>query len=62
MSKSDNKKGVWRGFSRRGFLKGTAIGAAPYYEPINVLLDDQFYDTFFGQQAYKCFACRVRKA
>ena len=33
----------------------------PYYEPANVLLDDQFYDTLSGQQAYKCFACRVRK-
>jgi hypothetical protein len=35
---------------------------APDYEPANHLLDDWYYDNLFGQQAYKCFACRVRKA
>ena len=34
----------------------------PYYEAANVLLDDQYYDNLSGQQAYKCFACRVKKA
>ena len=24
--------------------------------------DDRYYDNLSGQQAYKCFACRVRKA
>jgi formate dehydrogenase (coenzyme F420) alpha subunit len=34
----------------------------PVYEPANHLLDDRYYDNLSGQQAYKCFACRVRKA
>ena len=34
----------------------------PRYDPANVLLDDRHYDNLSGQQAYKCFACRVRKA
>jgi len=34
----------------------------PDYEPANHLLDDRYYDNLSGQQAYKCFACRVRKA
>ena len=34
----------------------------PLYEPANTLLDDRYYDNLSGQQAYKCFACRVRKA
>ncbi|MFC4531542.1 molybdopterin-containing oxidoreductase family protein [Sphaerisporangium dianthi] len=33
----------------------------PRYEAVNTLLDDRFYDNLSGQQAYKCFACRVRK-
>jgi anaerobic selenocysteine-containing dehydrogenase len=33
----------------------------PLYEPANVLLDDRYYDNLSGQQAYKCFACRIRK-
>jgi formate dehydrogenase (coenzyme F420) alpha subunit len=33
----------------------------PLYEPVNLLVDDQYYDNLSGQQAYKCFACRVRK-
>jgi anaerobic selenocysteine-containing dehydrogenase len=33
----------------------------PLYEPANVLTDDRCYDNLSGQQAYKCFACRVRK-
>jgi anaerobic selenocysteine-containing dehydrogenase len=34
----------------------------PRYEPANVLVDDRYFDTLSGQQAYKCFACRVVKA
>jgi formate dehydrogenase (coenzyme F420) alpha subunit len=34
----------------------------PLYEPTNILVDDQYYDNLSGQQAYKCFACRVSKA
>lgn len=33
----------------------------PYYEAANILLDDRYYDNLSGQQAYKCFACRVKK-
>ncbi len=33
----------------------------PYYEAANILLDDKYYDNLSGQQAYKCFACRVKK-
>lgn len=34
----------------------------PAYEAANILLDDRYFDNLSGQQAYKCFACRVRKA
>jgi formate dehydrogenase (coenzyme F420) alpha subunit len=34
----------------------------PLYEPANLLLDDRYFDNLSGQQAYKCFACRVVKA
>jgi anaerobic selenocysteine-containing dehydrogenase len=34
----------------------------PLYEPANTLVDDRYYDNLSGQQAYKCFACRVKKA
>ena len=34
----------------------------PAYEPVNILLSDRYFDNLSGQQAYKCFACRVRKA
>lgn len=34
----------------------------PRYETANTLLDDRYFDNLSGQQAYKCFACRVRKA
>ena len=33
----------------------------PLYEPANLLTDDRYFDNLSGQQAYKCFACRVRK-
>lgn len=34
----------------------------PRYKVANILVDDQYFDNLSGQQAYKCFACRVRKA
>ena len=34
----------------------------PRYETANVLTDDRYFDNLSGQQAYKCFACRVRRA
>lgn len=34
----------------------------PLYEPANTLVDDRYFDNLSGQQAYKCFACRVIKA
>ncbi|MEU8834905.1 molybdopterin-dependent oxidoreductase [Streptomyces sp900116325] len=37
------------------------IFGAPRYEPANVLPDDGHYDNLSGQQAFKCFACRVVK-
>jgi anaerobic selenocysteine-containing dehydrogenase len=33
----------------------------PFYEAANSLVDDRYYDNLSGQQAYKCFACRVSK-
>jgi anaerobic selenocysteine-containing dehydrogenase len=39
---------------------GEELGT-PTYEPANLLIDDRYYDNLSGQQAYKCFACRVRK-
>jgi anaerobic selenocysteine-containing dehydrogenase len=40
---------------------GRELGT-PMYEPANLLVDDRYFDNLSGQQAYKCFACRVRKA
>ena len=40
---------------------GEEIGL-PLYEPANTLVDDRYFDNLSGQQAYKCFACRVRRA
>ncbi len=39
---------------------GEEIGL-PLYESANTLVDDRFFDNLSGQQAYKCFACRVRR-
>ena len=33
----------------------------PLYEPANTLVDARYFDSLSGQQAYKCFACRVLK-
>jgi anaerobic selenocysteine-containing dehydrogenase len=34
----------------------------PRYEPANLLTDERYFDNLSGQQAYKCFACSVRKS
>ena len=34
----------------------------PLYASVNTLTDDRYFDNLSGQQAYKCFACRVRRA
>ena len=31
------------------------------YEAANTLVDDRYFDTLSGQQAYKCFACRISR-
>ena len=52
-------------FVPNGFGPAQAVAdesGAARYEPTNVLLDDEHYDNLSGQQAYKCFACRVRPA
>ena len=39
---------------------GDELGT-PRYEAANALTDDRYYDNLSGQQAYKCFACRVKR-
>jgi anaerobic selenocysteine-containing dehydrogenase len=62
---------LWEGiredtiFVPNSFGPQQAVGdefGTPRYEPANVLTDDRYFDNLSGQQAYKCFACRVRKA
>ena len=43
-----------------GQIVGDEVGAARH-EPANVLVGDQYFDNLSGQQAYKCFACRLRR-
>jgi anaerobic selenocysteine-containing dehydrogenase len=33
----------------------------PRYQAANHLTDDRYFDNLSGQQAYKCFACRLKK-
>lgn len=40
-------------------VEGDVFGL-PRYDAANILLDDQYFDNLSGQQAYKCFACRVK--
>jgi len=40
---------------------GEEIGL-PLYDPANALVDDRYFDNLSGQQAYKCFACRIARA
>ena len=47
-----------------GFAQGVGpdTGAPLYEAPANTLPDDRYFDNLSGQQAYKCFACRVVRA
>ena len=47
------------GFAQR---VGPETGAPLYAEAANALIDDRYFDNLSWQQAYKCFACRVRPA
>jgi anaerobic selenocysteine-containing dehydrogenase len=62
---------IWKGIREDTIFVPNSFGpmqamadefGLPRYEPANVLLDDRYFDNLSGQQAYKCFACRVRKA
>jgi anaerobic selenocysteine-containing dehydrogenase len=62
---------LWRGIREDTIFVPNTFGPmqqmadeyrAPRYEAANHLLDDRYFDNLSGQQAYKCFACRVRKA
>lgn len=62
---------LWKGiredtiFVPNGFGPAQVVGrevGTPLYEAANTLVSDQWFDNLSGQQAYKCFACRVRKA
>jgi anaerobic selenocysteine-containing dehydrogenase len=41
--------------------RGEEFGV-PAYASVNTLTDDRYFDNLSGQQAYKCFACRIVKA
>ncbi len=53
-------------FVPNGFGPSQVVGpetSAPRYKSAaNALVDDRYFDALSGQQAYKCFACRVRPA
>jgi anaerobic selenocysteine-containing dehydrogenase len=62
---------VWEGIREDTIFVPNTFGAMqrvaeeqglPRYEAMNTLVDDRLFDNLSGQQAYKCFACRVRKA
>jgi anaerobic selenocysteine-containing dehydrogenase len=62
---------LWKGiredsvFVQNSFGPAQAAGdefGVPRYAAANVLVDDANYDNLSGQQAYKCFACRVKPA
>jgi anaerobic selenocysteine-containing dehydrogenase len=62
---------LWEGiredtiFIPNSFGPAQAMGdefGLPRYETANTLLDDRYFDNLSGQQAYKCFAVRVKKA
>jgi anaerobic selenocysteine-containing dehydrogenase len=40
---------------------GDEVAAPRYADAANALTDDRYFDNLSGQQAYKCFACRIRK-
>lgn len=60
----------WKGIREDRVFVPNTLGPAqkvadefglPLYEAANHLTDDRFFDPLSGQQAYKCFACRIRK-
>ncbi len=62
---------VWDGIREDTIFVPNSFGTAqamgdefglPRYDSANVLTDDKYFDNLSGQQAYKCFACRVKKA
>jgi anaerobic selenocysteine-containing dehydrogenase len=62
---------VWKGIREDTLFVPSTFGpmqklaleqGVPLYESANVLTDDHLFDNLSGQQAYKCFACRLRKA
>jgi anaerobic selenocysteine-containing dehydrogenase len=62
---------IWKGIREDTIFVPNSFGpmqkmgeelGVPTYEAANVLLDDKHFDNLSGQQAYKCFACRVKKA
>jgi anaerobic selenocysteine-containing dehydrogenase len=61
---------LWEGIRKDTLFVPNTFGPAqamadelgtPRYEPANTLVDDRYFDNLSGQQAYKCFACRIRK-
>jgi anaerobic selenocysteine-containing dehydrogenase len=62
---------LWEGIREDTIFVPTTFGPVqkvgeefglPAYESENTLTDDRYFDNLSGQQAYKCFACRVRRA
>ena len=62
---------IWKGIREDTIFVPNTFGpmqkmaeelGAPSYEPANTLVSDRYFDNLSGQQAYKCFACRIRKA
>lgn len=62
---------LWKGIREDSVFVQNSFGPAqtagdefgvPRYAAANVLVDDANYDNLSGQQAYKCFACRVKPA
>jgi len=61
---------IWEGIRKDTIFVPNGFGPAqkvakevgrPFYDPANILVDDRYFDNLSGQQAYKCFACRVSK-
>jgi len=62
---------IWEGIRQDTIFVPNSFGpmqkvagelGTPVYEPANTLVSDRYSDNLSGQQAYKCFACRIRKA
>lgn len=62
---------LWEGIREDTIFVPNSFGPAqamadelgvPRYDTANTLVDDRYFDNLSGQQAYKCFACRVTRA